>query len=64
MSFLFKPMRWRDARMVAEWHYPEPYSFYDLGLAPLVRCRPGTRSIVRASSDSDVSARVGPSAGS
>jgi ribosomal-protein-alanine N-acetyltransferase len=36
MSFKFRPLRWRDARAVAAWHYAEPYAFYDLGLAPLL----------------------------
>ena len=36
MSFVFRPLRWRDARVVASWHYAEPYTFYDLGLAPLL----------------------------
>jgi ribosomal-protein-alanine N-acetyltransferase len=36
LSFVFRPLGWRDARTVAAWHYAEPYTFYDLGLGPLL----------------------------
>jgi ribosomal-protein-alanine N-acetyltransferase len=29
--FRFRPLTQADAEAIAEWHYPEPYSFYDWG---------------------------------
>ena len=29
MTFRFRPMSQVDAEAIAEWHYPEPFSFYD-----------------------------------
>jgi ribosomal-protein-alanine N-acetyltransferase len=29
MEFRFRPLAQADAEAIAEWHYPEPYTFYD-----------------------------------
>jgi ribosomal-protein-alanine N-acetyltransferase len=30
MRLTIAPLRWRDARAIARWHYPEPYAIYDM----------------------------------
>jgi ribosomal-protein-alanine N-acetyltransferase len=30
MRFELRPLRWRDARQIARWRYPEPYAIYNL----------------------------------
>lgn len=36
VTFIFRPMRWRDLPAIARWRYPDIYAFYDIGLGPLV----------------------------
>jgi ribosomal-protein-alanine N-acetyltransferase len=30
MRFELRPLRWRDARQISRWRYPEPYAIYNL----------------------------------
>lgn len=34
MAYTVRPMMATDARLIAHWHYPEPYGFYDLDRDP------------------------------
>lgn len=36
MRFRFRPLRWRDALTISEWHYDGPYAFYDMSLLVLL----------------------------
>jgi ribosomal-protein-alanine N-acetyltransferase len=31
VSYTFKPLRWRDARVIGAWRYEPPYDIYDMG---------------------------------
>jgi len=35
-TFIFSPLRWRDAFTIAGWRYPGEYKFYDIGLVSLL----------------------------
>lgn len=34
MIFTFQPMNQKDAEMIVNWHYEDPYSFYDMKADP------------------------------
>jgi ribosomal-protein-alanine N-acetyltransferase len=36
VRYTFTPLRLRDARAIASWHYEGQYAFYDTGLFPVV----------------------------